>query len=370
MKDLIKTLGLTPEIEAISIHILDGGRLTREQGVALFEHAPLALLGTLATFRKELKSGRKVYYNKNIHIEPTNICVFRCKFCSYRRPAGDPLSWYYSLGDIENIVRDHAGKGITEVHIVGGVHPNHTLEDYIAMVSAVKHAMPEVVVKAYSAVELHYIIHKAGLSLGDGLQKLKDAGMLAMPGGGAEIFAPEIRSQICPEKCSSEEWLETHRVAHSLGIATNATILYGHIENYAHRIDHMDRLRTLQDETQGFDAFIPLQFRAANNPMSSSGEVPLTETMRMMAMARLYLDNFPHLKAYWAMMGRQAAQLALNFGADDLDGTIDDTTKIYSMAGAEEAKPAMSSQEIENLILQTGFEPFERDTFYNRVVIK
>lgn len=367
MNSTIAKLNLDPQIAQIAENVANGKRLTPEEGLLLFNEAPLALLGMLAKERKEQLSGGEVYYNKNIHIEPTNICVFRCKFCSYRRSAEQDGAWYYSLDQIREIASKYINSPITEVHIVGGVHPRHTLKDYIDMVRVVKQTLPHVVVKAYTAVELHYIINREGVTLHQGLEMLKEVGMEAIPGGGAEIFDPEIRAQICGEKSSATEWLETHKVAHELGITTNATILYGHIENYQHRIDHLEQLRALQDITGGFSAFIPLKFRAANNDMSSSGEVSLTEDMRMLAMSRLYLDNFPHIKAYWPMLGKESTELALHFGADDIDGTIDDTTKIYSMAGAEDQKPKMSSEDMEQLITRAGYRPIERDTFYKAV---
>lgn len=365
---MILDVNLTPQVRQVVEVLSLGERITQQQALILYEQAPLALLGVLAVARKEQLTGKEVYYNKNIHIEPTNICVFNCKFCSYRRTMIDKDAWYYDLDQIEQIAAQYKDRDITEVHIVGGVHPSHTLEDYVKMVERVKKALPNVVVKAYTAVELHYIIKQSGLSLKDGLQRLKDAGMLAMPGGGAEIFDEQIRLQICPDKSTSQEWLETHRVAHEIGISTNATILYGHIETPAHRIEHMARLRDLQDQTGGFDAFIPLKYRSANNSMNAVGEVSIVEDMRMLAISRLFLDNFKHIKAYWVMLGKASTELALSFGADDVDGTIDDTTKIYSMAGAEDQKPKMSSAELEQMIRRVGYKPVERDTFYNKVI--
>ena len=227
--------------------------------------------------------------------------------------------------------------------------------------------MPQASVKAFTAIELAYMINKAGLPLEEGLRRLKEAGMEAIPGGGAEIFAEPVRSRICPEKGTADEWLSVHRTAHRLGIPTNATILYGHIESLDDRIDHLDRLRRLQDETGGFNAFIPLKYRSRHNSMEEIGEVSIVEDMRMTALARLYLDNIPHIKAYWPMFGKTTAQLALAFGADDMDGTIDDSTKIYSMAGAEESKPSVTTAEMEAMIRSAGYEPVERDTFYNPV---
>lgn len=367
----LHTLNLTPEVERITqalLHTEQPHRLTDTEALTLLREAPVALLGTLAVARKRAVSGANVYYNRNIHIEPTNICVFKCRFCSYRRSVGESDAWYYSLDDMERLAAERVGEPITEVHIVGGVHPKHDLEYYCEMIRRVKRVLPHVVVKAYTAVELHYIITKAGLTLEEGLKRLQEAGMGAIPGGGAEIFAPEIREQICPEKPTADEWLATHETAHRLGISTNCTILYGHIEQYEHRIDHLHRLRELQDRTHGFNAFIPLKYRNLHNSMSAIGEVSLPEDMKMMAISRLYLDNIPHIKAYWPMLGISATELALSFGADDIDGTIDDTTKIYSMAGAEEQRPRLTTERMERLVRSAGFVPVERDTYYRTVV--
>lgn len=358
---------LPASVALLADKINQGGRLTRTEAKTLITDAPLALLGLLATQAKERTSGKAVFYNRNFHIEPTNICVFNCRFCSYRRPADSPEAWDYSMEDILKQVDQHKNSGATEIHIVGGVHPRNGLDYYIELIQAIRVKMPHVSVKAFTAIELAYMIHKAGLSLEEGLARLKAAGMEAIPGGGAEIFAEPIRSRICPEKGSAEEWLAVHRAAHKLQIPTNATILYGHIESLDDRIDHLDRLRNLQDETGGFNAFIPLKYRSHHNSMESIGEVSIVEDMRMMALARLYLDNIPHIKAYWPMFGKTTAQLALAFGADDMDGTIDDSTKIYSMAGAEERKPSVTTAEMEEMIRSAGYEPVERDTFYNPV---
>ena len=232
----------------------------------------LWLLGQLATERKRRVSGDKVFYNRNIHLEPTNRCVFNCRFCSYRRPKESPEAWDYSMEEVERIARDHAGRGITEVHIVGGVHPDHGLEYYAEMIRRVRGCATGAAVKAFTAIELSYMIRKAGLTTEEGLRVLRDAGMEAIPGGGAEIFDEEVRSRICPDKGSTAEWFDVHRTAHRMGLRTNCTILYGHVERVEHRIDHLDRLRALQDETRGFDAFIPLKYRSFGNPMSEIGE--------------------------------------------------------------------------------------------------
>ncbi|MCL2561707.1 MAG: CofH family radical SAM protein [Rikenellaceae bacterium] len=344
-----------------------GGRLAPQEATRLWEDAPLALLGALAAAAKRRKSGDAVFFNRNVHIEPTNICIFRCRFCSFCREAGDTDAWMLTPQEIGERAAGYAGSDITEVHIVGGVHPEHTLDTYVEMVRRVKEALPQVTVKAFTAIELRHVINKAGLPLSEGLRMLRDAGMEAIPGGGAEIFDARLRVQICPEKGSAEEWLEVHEVAHELGIRTNATMLYGHGETVAQRLDHLLRLRELQDRTGGFDAFIPLKFRSRGNRMSGCGEVDITDDMRTLAMSRLVLDNFPHVKAYWPMYGKAAAELALSFGADDIDGTIGDTTKIYSMAGAEEARPVMTLEDIARIAAAAGLRAVERDTFYRPI---
>lgn len=364
----LKLVMTTHSIDTIAEKILAGGRIDRDEAEVLWREAPLSLLGRLASEMKRRKSGDAVYYNRNFHIEPTNICVFNCRFCSYRRGAGDPGAWNHSLAEIEQIVEARKNSGVTEVHIVGGVHPDHDIQFYAEMIRIVKRILPDVAVKAYTAIELAYMIDKAGMSYEEGLTLLRDAGMQAIPGGGAEIFDEELRSQICPEKGDAKVWLSLHRAAHRLGIRSNATMLYGHIETIPQRIDHLDRLRTLQDETGGFDAFIPLKFRRSGNRLGEGREeVPVTEDMRTLAMSRLYLDNFPHIKAYWVMYGKQTAEMALGFGADDMDGTIDDSTKIYSMAGAEQ-KPRLTVEDMKAMAASAGLRAVERDTFYREVV--
>lgn len=354
--------------EKILKNCLQGIPLSHADALTLWWDAPLAELGSVARQVKLQKSGHDVFFNRNIHLEPTNICAFRCAFCSYRRASGEDGSWYHTLPQIEQIILSHAHKPITEVHIVGGVHPDHDLNYYVELIALVKKHLPHVTIKAYTAVELDYIIKKEGISLQEGLKKLQEAGMGAIPGGGAEIFAKDVRSRICPEKCSAEDWKELHRQAHRLGISTNATILYGHIETVEDRIDHLLQLRDLQNETGGFSAFIPLKFRTANNILGENmSETTLVEDMRMVALSRLVLNNIPHIKAYWPMLGIPATELALSFGADDIDGTIDDTTKIYTMAGSEVQKPTLSVDQCQDLIHKAGFEPIERDTFYNSI---
>lgn len=351
----------------IAARVEAGGRLSADDALTLWRDAPLWRLGSLATARKRAVSGDKVYYNRNFHIEPTNLCVFNCKFCSYRRPKGSPEAWDMTMEQIEDKARGYVGRGVTEVHIVGGVHPEHDIYYYCDMIRRVKAILPEAAVKAFTAIELSYMIRKAGLSVGEGLRLLIDAGMDAIPGGGAEIFDEEIRARICPDKGSTAEWFEVHRAAHEAGIKSNATMLYGHVESVAHRIDHLLRLRALQDETGGFNAFIPLKYRNFGNSMSQIGEVAVTDDLRTLAMSRLVLDNVPHIKAYWVMYGKQTTEMALAFGADDIDGTIDDSTKIYSMAGADDTRPRMSVGEMREMVSRAGFRAVERDTLYNEL---
>ena len=354
--------------EEIAARVSAGERLTAEDALTLWQDAPLWRLGELAVAKKREISGDKVFYNRNFHLEPTNVCLFNCKFCSFRRPRGSEDAWEWTMHEMEEQVRRYIGSGVTEVHIVGGVHPDHNLDYYCELIRRVKTILPNVAVKAYTAIELSYMIRKAGLSTREGLQRLLDAGMDAIPGGGAEIFDEEIRSKICPDKGSTAEWFDVHRTAHQLGIKTNATMLYGHIEQIEHRIDHLMRLRELQDATGGINAFIPLKYRNLNNSMSEIGEVPITDDLRTLAMSRLILDNVPHIKAYWVMYGKQTTEMALAFGADDVDGTIDDSTKIYSMAGAEDQRPKMSVEDMHRMVARAGFRAVERDTHYNEIL--
>ena len=353
-------------INEISDAVRRGERISAEAALTLWREAPLWLLGELATARKRKASGDTVYYNRNVHLEPTNICLFNCEFCSFRRRENDPDAWYMTLDEIETRAKELIDTDITEVHIVGGVHPKHDLDMYCAMIRRVKGVLPHVTVKAYTAVEIFYMIRHEGVSIVEGLRRLKEAGMECIPGGGAEIFDAELRKKICPEKCSAEEWLAVHRAAHNMGLATNCTMLYGHIESLEQRVDHLNRLRELQDEAPGFDAFIPLKYHSRGNRMSEAGECSVEDDLRTIAISRIFLDNIPHIKAYWVSYGRAITEMALMFGADDIDGTIGDTTKIYSMAGGV-ARPTMSVEELESMVVSAGFVPVERDSHYNSV---
>ena len=366
VQSLISEAITDPDLRNIAEKVLEKERINDEEGLLLFEKASLSFLGTLANYIREEKHGDKTYFNRNFHIEPTNVCVFACKFCSYSRLyAHRDEGWELSMQQMLDIVKSYDGKPITEVHIVGGVHPKLNLDFFCDLMQKIKEHRPSLHIKAFTPVELDYMFRKAKLSVEEGIKKAHEAGLDSLPGGGAEIFHPEIRQQICDDKVDAEGWMHIHEAAHNIGMHSNATMLYGHIEKYWHRIDHMSRLRNLQDKTQGFNTFIPLKFRNTDNEMSYLPESTIVEDMKMYAMARIYLDNFPHLKAYWPMLGRQNAQLSLSFGVNDIDGTIDDTTKIYSMAGSEEQNPSMTTDELVALIKQVKRTPVERDTLYN-----
>lgn len=368
VKELLAGMNISAELTLIACKVLNNTRVSFEDGVYLFERAELGYLGILANYIREKKHGDLTYFNRNFHLEPTNLCVYDCKFCSYSRLIKQKEEgWELTMDEMLNVVKKYDDEPVTEVHIVGGVLPQYDVAFYSALFSAIKKHRPNLHVKALTPVEYHYIFKKAKIDYAAGMKLMKDAGLESMPGGGAEIFHPEVRQQIAKDKCTGEQWLDIHREWHRLGMRSNATMLYGHIEEFWHRIDHLEKLRALQDETGGFQTFIPLKFRNQNNQMSNVPESSVIEDLRNFAISRIYLDNFDHIKAYWAMISRETAQLSLNFGVDDIDGTLDDTTKIYSMAGAEEQTPAMSTQQLVELIRNVKRKPIERDTLYNVV---
>jgi aminodeoxyfutalosine synthase len=365
-----KIVAAQPDVplRKIGEKIIQKKRIDFDEGLLLFEEAGLPYVGSLANYIRESLHGDKTYFNRNFHIEPTNICVFSCAFCSYSRLySHKEEGWELSIEQMMEVVRKYDGKPVTEVHIVGGVHPKMNLYFFADLLRKIKAHRADLHIKGFTAVELDYMFRKAKLSAEEGLNLLREAGLDSLPGGGAEIFDPEIRNQICEDKVDAEGWLNIHRQAHKLGMHSNATMLYGHIEKYHHRIEHMDRLRRLQDETGGFNTFIPLKFRNKDNDMSHLPETSIIEDMKLYAVSRIYMDNFPHIKAYWPMLGRHSAQLTLSFGVNDLDGTIDDSTKIYSMAGSEEQHPSLTTTELVALIRQVKREPVERDTLYNEI---
>ena len=357
---------LDPRLQEIGNKVIQNTRLSFDDGVYLFEKASLPYVGALANWKRESLHGNKTYFNKNFHIEPTNVCVFSCKFCSYSKLyAHKEEGWELTIDQMLDIVKSYDGKPVTEVHIVGGVHPKLTLTFFLELMRAIKAHRPDLHIKAFTPVELEYMFRKANVTTKEGMKLAHEAGLDSLPGGGAEIFHPEIREQICADKATADQWLEIHQTAHELGMHSNATLLYGHIEKYEHRIDHMERLRQLQDKTNGFNTFIPLKFRNEGNDMSHVPESTMANDLKMYAVSRLYLDNFPHVKAYWPMLGRDIAQLTLSYGVNDIDGTIDDTTKIYSMAGSEEQTPSMTTEELVRLIKQAHRQPIERGTLYD-----
>jgi aminodeoxyfutalosine synthase len=362
---LIESNTLFGENLKIALKVLNNQRISVEEGIYLYENAELSFLGLLANHSREQKNGDFTYFNRNFHIEPTNICVFTCKFCSYSRLLKQAdEGWVLSKEQMLDIIRSYKNKPVTEVHIVGGVHPKLTLEFFCDLFKSIKEISPNLHIKAFTAVEYEYMFRKAKVSVEEGLKIMMEAGLDSIPGGGAEIFDETLRDEICGDKATTAQWLEIHETAHKLGLKSNCTMLYGHIENYAHRIDHMNRLRELQDRTGGFNTFIPLKFRNKDNEMSNVPEVSVVEDLRNYAVSRIFLDNIPHIKAYWPMIGRTTAQLSLSFGVDDIDGTIDDTTKIYSMAGAEEQNPQLTTKQLVELIKNVDRHPIERGTLY------
>lgn len=359
---------LDPGLKSIAGKVSRGERISEEEGLYLFDNAPLAYTGVLANFIREKRHGDQTFFNRNFHIEPTNVCLYTCTFCSYSRLIKKrEEGWEYSIDEIMDIVRSYDNQPVTEVHIVGGVLPQYDVDFYTELFRRIKRHRPELHVKALTPVEYHYMFKKAKIDYAEGMRIMKEAGLDSMPGGGAEIFHPEIRDQIAGGKCSGEQWLQIHEEWHKLGGRSNATMLYGHIEAFKHRVHHLGLLRDLQDKTGGFQTFIPLKFRNKDNQLSHLSESTVVEDLRNYAISRIFLDNFDHIKAYWPMISRQVTQLSLSFGVDDIDGTIDDTTKIYSMAGSEEQNPAMSTRELVDLIRKVGRRPVERDTLYGVV---
>jgi aminodeoxyfutalosine synthase len=346
---------------------LDAGeRLTFDDGVRLFECPDLLALGWLANREREKRHDGRTYYNFNIRLEATNVCVASCLFCSFARlRPGDADSYTMSLEQAWDKLRERAHQPLTEIHVVNGLHPDLPFDYYLEMLRGFKRIRPGIHLKCFTAVEIAFFADLYRMSDEQVLQELKEAGLDSLPGGGAEIFAERVRRKICHDKCGTERYLEIHRLAHRLGMRTNVTMLYGHIETRDERVDHMMRARALQDETGGFQAFIPLAFHPDNNQMRKLPAPSATETLRVHAVSRLLLDNIPHVKAFWIATGVEVAQVALWFGVDDLDGTVQEE-KIYHMAGARTPE-AMTTGAIRRLIRAAGRDPVERDTLYNVV---
>lgn len=346
--------------------MLAGERLTFDDGLVLYSpQVSLHDVGALANLVRERRHGNTTYYNINTHLNPTNVCVYRCTFCAFRSDLRSPKG--YVMRDDEILARGHEAveAGCTEMHIVGGLHHQKKFEWYVHVLRILHEAFPSLHLKAWTAVEIDWFVHLTGRPVREILEVLIDAGLGSMPGGGAEIFHPEVRDQICEHKADAARWLEIHRTAHELGLKTNCTMLYGHIEQAHHRIDHLLRLRDLQDQTGGFQAFIPLAFHPANTGLRHLKKPSVLLDLRTMAVSRLLLDNVPHIKAYWVMLGVGTAQTALAYGADDLDGTVRHE-RIYHDAGADTPQ-ILTVAELEHLIREAGREPVERDTLYRPV---
>jgi aminodeoxyfutalosine synthase len=341
-------------------------RLSREDGIALFTSYDLLSLGRMASAAASRKNGDRVHFVQNMHINPTNLCVNRCKFCAFSRSKGEPGAYEMSIDDIVSKART-AEKDVREVHIVSGLHPDLPFSWYIDMLQSLKQAVPHLHIKAFTAVEIDYLAKLAGLGLRETLLKLRDAGLGSLPGGGAEIFNPVVRNTLCAEKISGDRWLEVMETSHGIGLKSNATMLYGHIETVADRVDHLIRLRDLQDRTNGFQAFIPLSFHSQNTEIKKSAYTTGFDDLKTLAISRLLLDNFDHIKAYWVMLGEKITQVSLSFGVDDIDGTVVEE-RITKMAGGT-TEGMMTREELVNLIKTAGKTPIERDTVYNMVRI-
>jgi aminodeoxyfutalosine synthase len=354
--------------------VLAGKRLSSADALELFESEDLFLLGRLASFVAEKKNGKRAYYIRNRHINPTNICVNRCRFCAFSRSKGQKGAFELTIDEMTQKLGEgqrakglHLSRlsppGISEVHIVGGLHPDWPFAHYLNMISSIKKSFPGLHIKAFTAVEIDYMAGLGGLSLFDTLSRLRESGLDSMPGGGAEIFDPGVRNMLCPEKISGERWLEVMETAHKVGIRTNATMLYGHIEDYSHRVDHLIKLRALQDRTGGFQAFIPLAYHPGNTEMKGNYTSGIDD-LKTIAVSRLMLDNFDHIKAYWIMLGEKISQLALKFGADDIDGTVLEEKITHSAGGL--TGEGLTADQLAHLIRKAGKTPVERDSFYKK----
>lgn len=355
-----------PSIQAITDKVLAGERLTFEDGVLLDTQADLHTLGYLANIVRERKNGNAAYYNTNIHLNPTNVCVYRCRFCAFRADLKDEKAYTFDEPMIRERVLEGQAAGATEIHVVGGLHHKRKFDWYLDVVRTIHDTCPQIHIKAWTPVEISWFSFITKKPIRWVMEQMIDAGLGSMPGGGAEIFDPEVRRQLCEHKADGDVWFDVHRTAHELGLRSNATMLYGHIENAEHRIDHLIKLRDQQDQTGGFQTFIPLAFHPDNTELTDLQKPDGLFDLRVMAVARLMLDNFDHIKAYWIMLGEQTAQLALSYGADDIDGTVVHEL-IYHDAGAETPE-GKTVEELHQLIREAGREPVERDTLYRRVV--
>ncbi|HEV8525194.1 MAG TPA: aminofutalosine synthase MqnE [Terriglobales bacterium] len=355
-----------PRLEPIAEKILAVERLDAEDALGLYRTADILAVGWLANHVRERLHGNRTYFNANRHINPTNVCVAACRLCAFGRRKDAPGAYTMALEEAWQTAASGYSEAVTEFHIVGGLHPDLPFQYFLNLVAGLKERFPQVHIKAFTMVEVAYLAKRAKLSIRETLERLKAAGVDSLPGGGAEIFADRIRHIICDHKIDGQQWLETARTAHQLGLRSNATMLYGHIENDEDRVDHLLKLRGLQDETGGFQTFIPLAFHPANTPLQHLPKTTGLSDIRQIAVSRLVLDNFPHIKAYWQMLTPKIAQIALRFGADDIDGTVVEE-KIYHDAGATTPQ-GLRRQELMRLIREAGREPVERDTLYHPVI--
>ena len=353
------------ELADIYEKVVAGQRLSREDGLRLFESQDLLTIGFLANVVRERFHGEKTYWVYNQHINYSNVCVNGCTFCAFSRRQGEEGGFVLTVEQVLNKVRERLHEPIREIHVVGGCHPDLPFSYYVDLVREVKKVRPESVIKAFTAVEVAHLADNERLSVSEVLQALKEAGVQALPGGGAEVFSNRVRQLLCPEKLNSDGWLQVAKEAHLMGMRSNATLLYGHVETAAERVDHMLALREAQDETGGFITFIPLAFQTANTTLSNVQPRTGFTDLKTIAVSRLLLDNFAHIKAYWIMLGVKMAQIALQFGADDLDGTVMEE-RIGHMAGAQSAE-ALTPYELQDLICAAGRQPVERDTFFKPV---
>jgi aminodeoxyfutalosine synthase len=352
------------EVEKIVNTIISKKRISIEEVKVIYKTLSLSEIGVIADYLKQKQTGKQVTFVQNIHIEPTNVCVFNCKFCSFSTTESNK-GWSYSIEEILKTVTK-LNSNISEIHIVGGSNPKYNLTFYTRLIKQIKSIKPNIYIKAFTASEISYLSQLESISTYDTLNILKDAGINGITGGGAEILNDEIRKEICPHKINSQQWLEIHQQAHLIGLTSTCTMLYGHIETIDNRLEHLEALRNLQDKTQGFQAFIPLKFKHFNNELSYLKETNSIDDLKVFAISRIFLDNIKHIKAYWPAYGKDIAQMALRFGADDIDGTISDSTKIYSKAGADEQTPQMSIPEIIKLIEEVGYKAVERDALFNK----
>ena len=357
---------MSESLADIEAKVLAGGRVDFEEAVFLDETADLFTLGRMANAIRERKNGNLAFFNTNIHLNPTNVCVYRCKFCAFRSDLKNPKGYVFEDAAIQDRAREAHENGATEIHIVGGLHHKKPFEWYVDVIRLVHEAAPELHIKGWTGVEINWFARLTKQPYEWILKELQAAGLGSLPGGGAEIFDESVRSQLCEHKADSDKWLEIHRTAHELGIRSNATMLYGHVEQARHRVDHLMRLRALQDDTGGFQTFIPLAFHPDNTELSLIPKPGGLTDLRTMAVARIVLDNFDHMKAYWIMLGEKIAQTALSFGADDLDGTVVHET-IYHEAGATTPE-GLTPGQIQAMIREAGRDPVERDTLYREVV--